>query len=642
MDAGILTLQPGTVLDDRFEVLGVLGQGGFATVYRARQRNIDREVAIKLLGIRPGRSPEEVEKFTARFYMEAKRSASIKHPGIVTVFDHGVTGGGVPFMAMELLDGRTLDDEIEIGGAMEPRRALGLFVRCLDALDAAHRLKIVHKDLKPSNLFLTHPGSVVESLQILDFGISALADDDEERFTTTHQYVGTAAYCVPEYYEARRVSPQVDVYQMGLVLAEALMGRRVVNSPNAMRAIYAHCSGSLKLPWKLLQAPIGDLLARALSLKPEDRFRDAGEMRDALASIDPEGVPRLSLDDLAKSVPISKAPPRSEAEVFGDGGDDPDEVLFGLGAGSTATFGGEEAGTDETLGTDQTFSSVSGSSSARASILDTVDPLVERLEKMEPEALAKGPGSARSAGVSQGSAASPLLGLVEASFGEGASVTDTARVRRKGALTPVVGVLALALVAAGGAAFFLSSGEEKAGRVSSPSEAVAPDAGTPALRQEISPKAPERPATPDMTEVAQEPPEVAPSVVLSFEVEPGGAEVVSDALEGGRAKMQEGALDVTLLVDKTPPPWIFSFQKSGFEGLRVEIDQDVARKNRLSLRRARIEPDGSASAWGAIETVPMRNNAFPFRLVLPKEKSKKNRPGRKKPKKRDGSTWIVE
>ncbi|MEO1270963.1 MAG: serine/threonine-protein kinase, partial [Myxococcota bacterium] len=298
------TITVGSILDERFEVESILGRGGFATVYQARQLNIGRSVALKVLDIRPNKSEEEVERFCERFFQEARNAAGIAHPDIVNVFDHGVTREGLPYIVLELLKGLTLEEELRTYGPMEPTRALPLFMRCLDALQAAHDKRIVHKDLKPSNLFVTNRKSMAETIRILDFGIAALADSDE-RLTATGQYVGTAAYCAPEYYEHNLVTPALDVYQMGLCLAETLMGSPVVTGPNAIRVIAQHCTGDLKLPWKLLQDPLGPIFKRALALDPEQRFPNAAALRDALATVDPERIEPMSDDDIRKRVALS-------------------------------------------------------------------------------------------------------------------------------------------------------------------------------------------------------------------------------------------------------------------------------------------------------------------------------------------------
>ena len=336
MDPSILKIQDGTILDQRFEILGVLGRGGFATVYRARQLDAERMVALKILGIRPGKDDAEIEHFSQRFFMEARSASSIDHPGIVGILDHGVTGGGIPFIAMELLEGETLEDDLTQGGAMPPERALRLFGQGLDALNAAHQAGIVHKDLKPSNLFIHHAHTPQERMTLLDFGVAAMTDADRgERLTATDQFIGTAPYCSPEYYEKKQVSPAVDVYQMGLVLAEALMGRRVVHTTNPLQAIMLHCTGALRLPWALLESPLGPVLRRALAQDPADRYPDAAAMRDALAEIDPGDVTPLTDDDLHRNVlifpPKAKGPPSIEFTTA-------DEALKNFGVGNADTL----------------------------------------------------------------------------------------------------------------------------------------------------------------------------------------------------------------------------------------------------------------------------------------------------------------
>ena len=138
-----------------------LGSGGFATVYRGWQLNLDQPVAIKVLNVPPG-APES---FVERFYREARTAAQIRHPDVVTIFDYGVTEDGRPYIILELLEGDSIEEELTDRGPMAPQRILRLFTRCLDALQAAHDLGIVHRDLKPANLFLTGAGTRVETLR---------------------------------------------------------------------------------------------------------------------------------------------------------------------------------------------------------------------------------------------------------------------------------------------------------------------------------------------------------------------------------------------------------------------------------------------------------------------------------------------
>lgn len=280
----------GEVFDGRFEITGRLGAGGFATVYAATQLNLEQPVAIKVLDVRT----DEPEIFLERFLREAKTAAAIRHPDIVRIIDFGSTHGGDPFIVLELLDGLNLEEELQRSGAMEPERAHRLFVRCLDALQAAHAQGVVHRDLKPANLFLCQAGTLVETLRILDFGIAHVVEGEAERLTGTGQLLGTPAYLPPEYIEAQTISPALDVYQMALIFVQMLTGESVVRGKNLYQSLMAHCSGELDIPVDLIASPVGKVIGIATSLDPERRYRDAGEFRDALAAIDPTTIPRVS------------------------------------------------------------------------------------------------------------------------------------------------------------------------------------------------------------------------------------------------------------------------------------------------------------------------------------------------------------
>ncbi|MEO1271635.1 MAG: protein kinase, partial [Myxococcota bacterium] len=282
-------LASGTIIDGRYKVLSKLGSGGFATVYKGWQLNLDQPVAIKVLNVPPG-APES---FVERFYREARTAAQIRHPDVVTIFDYGVTGDGRPYIILELLEGNSVEDELRENGPMETKRLLRLFTRCLDALQAAHALGIVHRDLKPANLFLTGSGTRVETLRVLDFGIAYMLDDRETRLTGTGQFLGTPQYLAPEYIEDHSVSPALDVYQMGLILVEILTGSPVVNSDNTYQCILRHCAGKLELPPVLTSSSLGPVLKGALARSTEERFANAGVFRDALEAVDPASLPEL-------------------------------------------------------------------------------------------------------------------------------------------------------------------------------------------------------------------------------------------------------------------------------------------------------------------------------------------------------------
>jgi serine/threonine-protein kinase len=193
---------------------------------------------------------------------------------------------------MELLVGHELETEIDDTGGLEPGRAITLMKTCLDALAKGHVAGIVHKDLKPANLFLTHPNSPRENLVILDFGVARKNDPDnaKHKMTETGAFNGTPQYLSPEYIQDQIVTPALDVYQVGLILVEMLTGQVVVSNDNPYECIISHCTGDLKLPPSLMAGTLGPVLKKALALDPNDRYRDAAAFMSALDDVDPAAI----------------------------------------------------------------------------------------------------------------------------------------------------------------------------------------------------------------------------------------------------------------------------------------------------------------------------------------------------------------
>ncbi|MEL6178872.1 MAG: serine/threonine-protein kinase [Myxococcota bacterium] len=276
------TLEPGTQLGN-YTVEDVLGYGGSATVYRARQLNLERTVALKVLDAHEG-APEST---LSNFKHEAAVAAHLNHPNVVTIYEHGAFTGhrdhDLPFIAMELLEGRSLQQELEQHGPLEPNRALKLFVPCMDALGKAHSEGIIHKDLKPSNLFITYPGDPLkEGLVILDYGIARFRG----RSVTLHgQVQGTPQYMAPEYLRQSAIGPPMDIYQMGLILSEALTGITAVQFADPFPAMMAHCDGNLTIPTELLESPFGPVIKRCICQDPQLRYAEGYALRDALQQL---------------------------------------------------------------------------------------------------------------------------------------------------------------------------------------------------------------------------------------------------------------------------------------------------------------------------------------------------------------------
>ena len=272
------TFPEGYVIDKRYRILGFLGAGGFASVYRAVHEGMQREVAIKVM------EKCDDETFIERFKREAMLAGSIQNPCIVSIYDCGVIEEtGQLYMAMELLRGHDLEEELKEKGPLSPHRMYTLIRPVLDALGEGHAQGIVHKDLKPSNLFLNDPGGDHEYVKVLDFGVARKTTD--QKLTTTGQMTGTMLYLAPEYINnTESVSPAIDVYQMALIISELLTGNPCVDG-ETYAVLMKHCMGKIELADFLKEGPAAEVFARATCVNPEERYQNCSEFGEALDSI---------------------------------------------------------------------------------------------------------------------------------------------------------------------------------------------------------------------------------------------------------------------------------------------------------------------------------------------------------------------
>jgi serine/threonine-protein kinase len=283
------SLQPGDLLDHRYQIIEEIGRGGFATVYSARHLALERLVAIKHLHLT---RDDQDHLLHERILREARALARIDHPHVVRVYDahHGADA----WVAMELLHGHTLDAELRARGPLTLDRALALLLPCLEGLEAIHQQGIIHKDIKPANLFLAHPGTPHERLVLLDFSVAGMDLDTAPRLTGRFELVGTLQYMSPEYIADQHLSPATDIYQIGLTLVECLTGRPAVDAADPRECMMRHCHGALDLPSALRQGPLGELFAQALEPDPALRLSSAIALRDALTALH-ERLPAAAL-----------------------------------------------------------------------------------------------------------------------------------------------------------------------------------------------------------------------------------------------------------------------------------------------------------------------------------------------------------
>ncbi|WP_328393719.1 serine/threonine-protein kinase [Nocardia sp. NBC_00416] len=215
------------LLGGRYELIRQVGAGGMGQVYEGFDRNLKRRIAVKVTQPNLDTDPD----WTRRFLREAELMATVSHPGTPAIYDAGTTEEPVPrpFLVMEFVDGVTFDDLLARRGPLPVGAVAALGAQIAAVLAATHRHRIYHRDLKPSNLMLCDNGTV----KVLDFGLAVALDSGLSRYTTTGQALGTPAYMAPEQVESQDVTPQTDLYALGLVAHEMLTGERVFVGDNA-------------------------------------------------------------------------------------------------------------------------------------------------------------------------------------------------------------------------------------------------------------------------------------------------------------------------------------------------------------------------------------------------------------------------
>jgi serine/threonine-protein kinase len=263
----------GRLIGGRYRVIAPLGEGGMATLWRAMDEQLDREIALKLLRPQYGNDPG----FTARFKQEARSAGSLSHPNIVPVYDYGTDAEtGSQFIVMQLVDGEDLAAILHKHGRLETDDAVRIAIGVASALEAAHRRGIVHRDVKPGNILID------QDVKVTDFGIARAVS--EASMTVTGTTLGSVHYFSPEQARGDEVTGQSDVYALGIVLYEMLTGRRPFEGDSAAGVALKRLSEDPAPPTDHGPVPPGlsAIVMRALERDPANRYPDAGAFAEAL------------------------------------------------------------------------------------------------------------------------------------------------------------------------------------------------------------------------------------------------------------------------------------------------------------------------------------------------------------------------
>jgi serine/threonine-protein kinase len=284
-------VKAGAILADKYRLISPIGQGGMGAVWRAERLGWQSEVAVKVMN--PAMLSDA--RSVARFQGEAGSIASLRSLHVVQVLDDGVDEAtGAPFIVMELLEGETLADRLARVTRLYPTKVARIVSQVAMALGRAHAAGVVHRDLKPDNIFLARADDD-EIVKVLDFGIAKSAvEPPKENRTLTGHLLGTLSYMSPEQIKnARAIDHRADLWSLGVIACEAMTGARPFHGDNFVSLALTICSGEVPTPSRLGTCPRGfdAWFARSVALDPEQRFESARSMADELGRLC-EGAPR--------------------------------------------------------------------------------------------------------------------------------------------------------------------------------------------------------------------------------------------------------------------------------------------------------------------------------------------------------------
>jgi serine/threonine protein kinase len=276
----------GQVINDRYQIVSAIGKGGWSRVYRALDLSLNRDVSIKILH---SHLTEDLEK-VKRFQLEAEATAKLSHPNVIAIFDYGITDDGSAYIVMEYLEGSTLEVTLPQNGALDWTKALPMFFQICDGLAEAHKQGIIHRDVKPSNIFIV-AGAEPPVVKILDFGIARLVAEDRTVLTKSGETMGTPAYMSPEQCMGQPLDQRSDLYSFGCVMFEVLSGKKAFTGDLPMEIMWKHlkdATTSLKaidtetsIPLQLRQ-----IILKTMSKDPAERYATASELRKDLVQFE--------------------------------------------------------------------------------------------------------------------------------------------------------------------------------------------------------------------------------------------------------------------------------------------------------------------------------------------------------------------
>ena len=291
----------GELIDGRYQLQKLIASGGMASIYSASDLRLDRSVAVKIMHAHLAND----EDFVNRFIREAKATAALSHPNIVAIQDQGWNEGGVPavFIVMELIDGFTLRDVLNERGALPPMEAIRYLSPIVSALAAAHKIGIIHRDVKPENILISTEGRI----KIADFGLARGAEIGATMTVESSVILGSVSYLSPEQVQRGISDSRSDIYALGIVLFEMLTGQKPFEGESPIQIAYKHVNERVPAPSTIksdIPGAIDAIVEKATNPNPDSRYAHAGELQLALQKAAQELDPARRQLSLELDIPV--------------------------------------------------------------------------------------------------------------------------------------------------------------------------------------------------------------------------------------------------------------------------------------------------------------------------------------------------
>jgi serine/threonine protein kinase len=280
----IMNAYIGQTLDNQYEIISRIGQGGMSVVYQARHVVLKKKVAIKMMLPHLVTQPSSIQ----RFQQEAQAASNLVHTNVITIYNFGTTREGQPYLVMDYLEGTALSSVIQSDGSMPVSRAVPIFLQIANALAHAHNKLVIHRDLKPSNIILIEQGERKDVVQIVDFGIAKMLSQDGQaglNLTQTGEVFGSPYYMSPEQCKGEKLDNRSDIYSMGCLMYEVLTGKPPLMGENTLEVLYKHISdvpAPMSTPERKIPPRLEAIVFRCLAKSPAERYQTMEELEQDL------------------------------------------------------------------------------------------------------------------------------------------------------------------------------------------------------------------------------------------------------------------------------------------------------------------------------------------------------------------------